>query len=65
MITENTAEENIKTYFEQENATERSLGSKYLTKIDPEEAGSTLEFVNKKNSEGLMMDEFLKDFNKN
>lgn len=43
--------------------TERRLGSKFLTKIDAEEAGSTLAFVNKKMSEKLELDTFFKSYN--
>ncbi len=41
--------------------TERRLGAKYLTKISEEEAGSTLEVVNKLKAESLVMDNFLKE----
>ena len=61
VITEEMAEQSIQSHLKEEQVLEKKLGSKFLTKIDPEEAGSTLEAVNRKNSESAMMQEFFRE----
>jgi hypothetical protein len=40
---------------QEEIRTEKILGSRYLTKIDDEEAGSAIEDINRRNHPDLMM----------
>ena len=56
IITEDDAKREIQDNDKEEQEIERQLGNKYLTKIEDDEAGSTLGEVNKKHQESLIMD---------
>eukprot|EP00347_Sterkiella_histriomuscorum_P017245 403350129 len=63
IFTDETAAKSIKQFEREDILTERRLGNKFLASIEPEEAGSTLAYVNKKMTEKLEIDNFLKSYN--
>jgi hypothetical protein len=49
VIGEADAERDVKNQLEEEIKTEKALGSRYLTQITDQEAGSTIERIQSKN----------------
>lgn len=63
VITEKDAEMDVKQHLLQEQRIEKILGSRYISKIKDQEAGSTISTINEKNSEQVMMNQFFDEFN--
>ncbi len=63
VIVEEDAVKDVKRHLREEIETEKRLGSRFLAKIDDEEAGSTISEVNRKYQGDLMMKSFLQDLN--
>ena len=62
VIDNKDAEQEVNTHMQEEIRTEKILGSRYLTKIDDADAGSTLEDINRRNHPELMMQQFFKEY---
>lgn len=65
VIKEDHAEMDVKRHLQEEIITEKRLGSRYLTRISDEEAGSTIEKVNKQSEASIMIQQFLKEYEQN
>ena len=53
------AAQDIRNFEAREARMEKMLGSKFLTRVSADEAGSTISAINKKQHQKLVMDDFL------
>ena len=53
------AAQDIKNFEAREARMEKMLGQRFLTRVSPDESGSTISAINKKQHQKLVMDDFL------
>ena len=61
VITEQDEINEIQAHEKEDEETERKLGTRFLARIDDQEAGSTIAAVNKKLEEDVVIQKFFKD----